>query len=64
MRQHRHYGDPHDLAHTIRYLGGRIIKAKDDGGGHGGAADVVDGDMPEVTTMTQMKAQTSIYRIR
>ena len=46
------YSDPHDLAHMIGYLGGWIIEAKDDGGGHGGAADAVGDDTPEVNTMT------------
>ena len=40
QRRYLVYGDPLDLAHTLGYLGGRIIGAKDDGVGHGGMTEL------------------------
>ena len=60
-RWHLDYYDPLDSAHTLGQSFGWISDVEHDGDGHGGAALRVDGDMPEVTTVTQAKARTSIY---
>ena len=60
QRRHLLYGEPLDPAHTLGYLGGWIIDAKDGGDGHGGSAELDDGATPTVATAMQSKARTSI----
>ena len=56
QRRYLVYGDPLDLAHTLGYLGGRIIGAKDDGVGHGGTTVLHGMCRPSSATVTPSKA--------
>ena len=47
--RHLYYCDPRDLAHRLSYLVGPLAGTNDDGGGHGGVADVVYGNTPAMT---------------
>ena len=42
-----------DEAHRLHYLPGPIIDASDDGGGHGGAVALDDGEVPVEATTTR-----------
>ena len=42
-----------DEAHRLHYLPGPIIDANDDGGGHGGAVALDDGEAPVEATTTR-----------
>ena len=42
-----------DLAHLSHHLAGPIVDASDDGGGHGGAVALDDGEAPEEATATR-----------
>ena len=64
QRWHRYYYDPRDLAHRLSYLVGPLTGANDDGGGHGGSAELDNGAMPVVTTETQITTRRSIYELR
>ena len=53
-----------DEAHRLHYLPGPNIDASDDGGGHGGAVALNDGEVPVEATAAPTKAWTSISRPR
>ena len=49
-----------DLAHRLVYLAGPIVDTSDDGGGHGGSAELDGGATLATTSAAQPKVQTSI----
>ena len=53
-----------DEAHRLHYLPGPIIDASDDGGGHGRAVALNDGEVPVEATVAPTKAWKSISRPR
>ena len=63
-QRHHYYGDPRDLAHRLSYLVGPLVGANDDGGDHGGSAELDGGAMPVEAMVMQSKARTSFYRLR
>ena len=60
-RRHLYYCDPCDLAHRLSYLVGPLAGANDDGGGHGGVADMVYGDTPAMTARILSRDTLSCY---
>jgi len=50
--------------HRLHYLPGPIIDASDDGGGHGGAVALDDGEVPVEPTATRSNATPSITELR
>ena len=63
-RRHHYYCDPRDLVHRLSYLVWPLTGANDDGGGHGGSAELDNGAMPAVTMETQITTRMSIYELR
>ena len=53
-----------DEAHHLHYLAGPIVDASDDGGGHGGAVALDDGEAPVEATVTRSNATPSITELR
>ena len=53
-----------DEAHRLHSLPGPIIDTSDDGGGHGGAMALDDGEAPVEATATQSNATPSITELR
>ena len=49
-----------DQAHRLHHLTGPIVDASDDGGGHGGSAELDGGATLAMDTATQSKARMSI----
>ena len=58
MTSSRH--DLGDLANLLSHLAGLIADPRADGGGHGGAAGLDHGGMPEEAMVTQINVWTSI----
>jgi len=54
------HGDLLDLAHTLHYLVGPLIGARDYGSVNGGVEVQVDGETPVEATVTQSNATPSI----
>ena len=52
--------DPRDLTRRLVYLAGPIVDTSDDGGGHGGSAELDGGATLATTSAAQPKVQTSI----
>ena len=48
----------------LEQLVGRISEAKDDGGGHGGMAERVIGEAPELAMTARSRVTTSFYKRR
>ena len=53
-----------DQAQLLHYLAGPIVDASDDGGGHGGAVALDDGEAPVEATVTRSNATPSITELR
>ena len=52
-----------DKAHRLHSLPGPIIDASDDGGGHGGAVALDDGEAPMEAMATRQNATPSITEL-
>ena len=58
------HGDLLDLAHTLHYLVGPLVRASDFGGVNGGAGVRVDGVTPVEAMATRPRARTSITELQ